>query len=57
MTLGEALDTGEVFLKEERYYDPPKYFAVSKGHEVSWEIGKTFYESRAGLPVTVARRK
>lgn len=46
MTLAEALNKKILHVKEERYYDPPRYFATD-GKE-SWEIGKTFYLSRSG---------
>lgn len=48
MTAAAALDAGLLKLVESRYYDPPRYFLHSVGDEVSWEIGKTFYQSRTG---------
>lgn len=46
MTLGEVLDLGIGEVIESKYYDPPRYFV--RVDDVSWEIGKTLYESRTG---------
>lgn len=51
MTLKEALDSDLLTLKEERYYDPPRYFARERHESVSWEISKTMYLSRTGQPL------
>jgi len=53
MTLGEALDSGIARVIESRYYDPPRYFA--RVGDVSWEIGKTLYESRVGKLIAFKR--
>lgn len=59
MTAAAALDAGLLKLVESRYYDPPRYFLRSVGDEVSWEIGKTFYQSRTGgkLPFKGAKSR
>ena len=56
MPLGEALDTGAVYLREERYYDPPGYFAVTRDDEWSWEVGKSLFESRTTGTVSIRGR-
>src|SRR5690349_10446995 len=49
MTLSEALDSGILSLKQNRYYYPPRFFATD-GNE-SWEIGETLYRSRMKQPL------
>jgi len=56
LTLGEALDAGVLVLKEERYYDPPRYFARERGGDLFWEVGKTLYLSRTGQTLPFGRR-
>ena len=56
LTLGEAIDTGAVTLNEQRYYDPPRYFARYKD-EVSWEINKTLWAARCGQPLPFVKCK
>lgn len=55
MTLGEAFDRGLVRPIESTYYLPTRYFAREIDANVSWEIGKTFYESRIGIIPSVAK--
>ena len=64
MTLGEALDAGFLVLKETTSYSRTKedsrgralamthYTAREKSGDFYWEIGRTLYESRSGLPVS-----
>lgn len=53
MTLSEALDSGIAHVVESTYYDPPRYFA--RVEDVSWEIGRTLFESRSGRPLSLRK--
>lgn len=55
-TLAEALDAGRLILREDRYYDPPRYFAVDPGWTVSWEVGKTLFLSRTKQPLPFSKK-
>jgi len=56
MTLSEVFDLGLVHPSMSPG-DPPRYFALSVHGDVKWEIGKTFYESRAKEGVSLAGGK
>ena len=55
LTLGEAFDLGLVRPVMSTYYDPPRYFAREVNADVSWEIGRAFYESRTGVKITARK--
>ncbi len=56
MTLSDALDRNLVFLRTTEGYGrnstvTVRYFAREVTGELSWEVGKTLYESRGGIPL------
>jgi hypothetical protein len=54
-TLGEALDAGRLKLIEQRYYDPPRFFARETFGDHCWEVRETLYRSRTGKALPFKR--
>ncbi len=62
MTLGSALGAGRVCLRTSEVRGRNStiriaYFARDASNAVSWEIGRTLYESRMGIPLSVGAHK